>query len=77
VEKKPRIREISSLTEIVSDGAEFSLRMPTGSSRESVRDGKEHAGAKREEKASACSAGNDVGSRPVEVWNERCAIGAE
>jgi len=29
---------------------DFSLRKPTGSSRKSVRDGEERAGAKREEK---------------------------
>jgi hypothetical protein len=38
------------VTKNVSDGAEVSLREPTGSSRKNVRDGEERAGAKREEK---------------------------
>jgi hypothetical protein len=38
----------------------FSLRGPTCSSRKSMQDGEECAGAKGEEKASACCVRNDV-----------------
>jgi hypothetical protein len=66
---KAKRREFSSRTQTVRDGAEVSLRRPTGSSRKSIRDGEERTGAKREGKASACSVRNDgwwVGSAEAE-----------